>query len=251
MTPGRRRAVMTLVAVAVLLGLYAARRPMLTGALEWLDVGTPPRPVDCAMVLGGDVQSRPFVAAALVRVGLARKVLLVRGVARPENEDRIVLREDELARQVLLRRGVPEQDVVVLDRICDHTYDEAQALQEWLAAVPGARVAVVTSFYHTRRARWIFDRVLADSASQICFVSAPCDEFPTERWWQHPSGVVAVASEYLKLAFYAVRYGYAGYWVAAGAIVAAGAWLWFRRRKRSGRIPAAGENAADRSSVMS
>ncbi len=213
--------------------LYVTRDRTLPGLARWLDVGCPPEPSDYAVVLAGDENTRPFVAAALLNAGLARKVLVFTTSSSPGQEDGIMLPTHEISRQVFLHLGIPDEDIVVLDKRIVNTYYEAEALAEFLAASPGARVCVVTNDYHTRRARWIFAKVLGDRAGQVQFVSAPTDDFHAGNWWQVEVGFVTIVSEYLRLLFYLLRYSWSCRWIAAGAVIAVIALAWRRRRGRA------------------
>ena len=71
-----RRALAALMLLAVLLGLYLARAELLPPVARFLDVSEPPVVVDDVMVLGGGSDTRPFIAAALVKSGKARQVLI-------------------------------------------------------------------------------------------------------------------------------------------------------------------------------
>src|SRR6516162_5700003 len=64
--------------VVALLVLYVSRNPVLTAAARFLDISEPVQATDYVMVLGGNVQIRPFVAAALLNAGLARKALVAK-----------------------------------------------------------------------------------------------------------------------------------------------------------------------------
>ena len=115
-----------------------ARESLLRCALSWLDVGTQPEEVDCVLVLGGDVFTRPFVAASLVQSGLARRVLVPRTLRTGRDIEGIVGLEDELTCEVLRRRGVPREAITLIGQPCAHTQDEARALGDYLTASPGA-----------------------------------------------------------------------------------------------------------------
>ena len=65
----------------------------------------------------------------------------------------------------------------VLDSKAKTTFDEAQAVADYLAVHPAKRLLIVTEGPHTRRARWIFRRLLADRPVEIEMVSAPADGF--------------------------------------------------------------------------
>jgi uncharacterized SAM-binding protein YcdF (DUF218 family) len=116
------------------------------------------------------------------------------------------------------------------------TYDEALALVAFLKDKPEARVLVVTDDYHTRRSRWVLDRALGEKADRASFVSAPYTDFTEDRWWRDEGQFIAVATEYPKLIFYIVYYGYIGYWLLACAGLAVVA-MAIRRRSRRGVPP--------------
>src|SRR5262245_21891347 len=71
---GVRLIVMTLLALVATVWLAPER--VLPSVGRFLDVSEPPRRVDYVLVLNGDPNARPFAAAALVKAGLAREVLL-------------------------------------------------------------------------------------------------------------------------------------------------------------------------------
>ena len=67
---------------------YVCRESLLTSAGQWLNVGSPlDDRVDAVMVLGGDASTRPFVAAAIIRAGLASQVLIPRTAEPDEGGD--------------------------------------------------------------------------------------------------------------------------------------------------------------------
>jgi len=216
-------------------GLVATRGVLLPLVAHWLDVGQRPRASDYVMVLGGEENTRPFVGAALVNTGLAKKALLthikpsedvLRGVSLPIHE---------INRHILVHRGVAPRDILILGHQITHTQGEAEALATFLAASPDVRITVVTSNYHTRRARWIFAQVLGDRSRQISFVSAPAYDFHADNWWQIDKGVQTVVGEYLKLVFYGLRYGRLGYWGVAAFVTMLAVWA-YRRRLRVTRL---------------
>lgn len=207
MSRWRRRAVWLFIALGTLAVLVALGGKVLRGAARWLDVGEPPRGSDYALVLGGGLETRPFVAAALVRRGLATKVLISHSISSVEVQDGIRPPDHEVTVRVLVSHGIPREDSTLLGHENATTYDEARALAEFLRAVPEARVIVPTNEWHTRRTRWIFAQVLGDRIRQISFFSIPTEEFHIETWWRSEDGFRTVVGENLKFAFYVFRYG--------------------------------------------
>jgi uncharacterized SAM-binding protein YcdF (DUF218 family) len=202
--------------LAALTAIYAARGLILPALGAWLDVGESPKAADYVMVLTGEENSRPYMAAALVRAGYAHRILVAKiDNSLPADED-LVPSAEEIVRRVLVSRGVPAEDVIILPHHATTTFDEAQALASFLKVNSRAGVLIVTNHCHTRRARWIFSHVLGDLRN-ISFISAPTDEFELRSWWQTYKGFTNISGEYCKMAFYGVRYGSAAYWLAAAA----------------------------------
>jgi uncharacterized SAM-binding protein YcdF (DUF218 family) len=195
----RRRRVQLGIFLALLSGTgiraCSERGVLLTAAGAWLDVGESLRvPVDSVFILGGDADTRPFAAAALIRNGWARQALIVPTAPEPG-----ALSHQELLREILLRRGVAADAVVELPGQVASTRDEARALRRFLEQHPDHSVAVLTSDYHTRRARAIFTAQLADCAAQVHFVSAPTERFTAANWWHYEQGWKMYTGEYVKL----------------------------------------------------
>lgn len=228
----RRRWTIVLVLCAGMVGgLYAGRDSLLPAMGRWLDVGELPPQSDYVMVLGGDEETRPFVAAALVKAGFARKALVSKIVRTPGDEEGLSPPLEEVIRGVLIYRGVPPDGIIVIDHLSATTFDETQALAEFLESVPGCRVTVVTSHFHTRRTRWVMSRVLGETAARVSLVSAPSDDFALDRWWQNERGFELVTNEYLKLAFYWVRYNLLQAGAVAGLVLLATIAVVYRRRR--------------------
>lgn len=210
--------------------------PLLAG---WLDVGQVPCRTDYVMILHGDSEVRPFIAAALVKSGLASSVLLTKLKPPATSVDSVWPLGHEVAPKVLAARGVPPEKIIELNRECTNTFEEASALAVFLRARPDATVSVVTSHFHTRRTRWTIERALGGKAHNIYLVSAPVDQVDPSTWWQFEDSFVIYISEYTKLAFYVMRYGYGVGWCALLAVAAVAIWTVLRLtagRKRAGHV---------------
>lgn len=222
-------------AVGGLGGLYFARKPLLRGTGQWLDVGVAPQPADYVMPLGGDKNTRPFAAAKLIRDGKASKAIVADIQPTGDADAGLEPTAHEITRRVLMHYDVAAEDIMTVGNRCDSTYDEAQALADFLQDQPNARIIVLTSHYHTRRTRWVFNRVLAGRAGQVSFASSPAHDFRLQTWWRNVEGAELVIGEYLKLAYYAFRYGWAAYWAGACLVLVSITWTYRKyRRCRAG-----------------
>jgi uncharacterized SAM-binding protein YcdF (DUF218 family) len=183
------------------------------------------------LVLPGGEETRPFAAAALVKAGLAGQVLIPRTHTSVDVDAGMHPPAHEIDRQVLLHEGIAPTDIVFIGQDSVSTYTDALALAEFLRTRDDSSVAVVTNHYHTRRASWVLQHMLADRAAGVQMVAVPVDGFDEDTWWQTRDGTVTYAAEFTKLAAYAARYGPARTWFAGLAIVCAAAAM-LRRRAR-------------------
>ncbi len=250
--PGRPRwkrwALRLLVTGTLLVVVYLCRGWLLPGVARFLDVSEPPQAVDAVMVLGGGAETRPFVAAGLVRAGLARRALVPTVRLDPAHEDGLTPPENEVIRRVLRVRGVPDAAIVTLPGEVDSTRDEARALNRFLEAEPDTTVAVVTNGFHTRRARMLFSHELGGRMDRVHFVAAPTDGFDADNWWRSEGGFTCYVTEYFKLVYYGLREDRAWQVTMLGLIAVPAALLLVRRLRRRPVAPpqqaAEGENLA-------
>jgi len=229
----KRRLSIVVAAGLVLLVPYVVREPLLRGVGEWLDVGVPPQPADAVLVLPGDQNARPFVAAAIVNSGLAARVFVPKVERSPSVLEGVTLPSDEQIRLVLLARGVPENKIILLEGHSTSTVNDLESFRRILDRSNIQRVLVVTSHYHTRRSRMLFARYLGNRIDRVSFVSAPTDDYRLDNWWKTQEGFQDISTEYVKLVYYWLRDGSGAYWMAA-AIGILALVFWRRRRKTIG-----------------
>ena len=105
---------------------------------------------------------------------------------------------------MLVQQGLPPAAIVKPEGEGLGTLEELKAVY---AALPfkDAPVILVTSKYHTRRTRLIWQYVIG-GLSQLIVRAASRDSFDPDRWWQTRRFALSVVREYLGLANY-----YAGF----------------------------------------
>src|SRR5262249_29618292 len=113
---------------------------------------------------------------------------------------------DELYRRVLELEGVPAAAIERLPSVVDGSWDEARSLRQFLYSHPAGRVILVTSAEHTRRARWIFRKMLTGLSVDVRMAPAHHLDFDETNWWKDDAGALTYLHEYLKLPFYWLRY---------------------------------------------
>lgn len=182
-----------LVAMALVAALYASRGVWLRAMGEFLVRGEAPQAADVAVVLAGDGYGHRLMRAVdLARQGHVRQVLVDGPLGVYDSN------EAELAIQFALRRGVPSELLAPVLMRARSTVAEAKAIDAELRKRNLSKALVVTSNFHTRRARAVFDR-FGSPGIQYVVVAAPDEDFTPEDWWRSRDARKVVFLEYVKL----------------------------------------------------
>jgi len=146
-------------------------------------------PADAIVVPdGGEFDNRFASGLSLFRRGYAPRLIVCRSSYHegeslwPEKESR--LRPDEI---LLLRSSAVS------------TQDEAQEARPLLRRLGCRSVLVVTSWYHTRRARTIFARELTRAGIDVRTFPVDVPDSDAETWWESKEGRTTVLLESVKL----------------------------------------------------
>ena len=171
---------LALMALCLLAGIiYLARNPLLQLAASFWIVQDRVTPADAIIVIGDDNFSadRATEAAALFKAGWAPLVVASGRMLRP-----YASLADLMAKDVE-SRGVPTSAVVLFSHRATDTREEAEALRVLVAQKGYRRILLVTSNYHTRRARYIFRKILPENVS-LAVVGAADSQFNPSNWWE-------------------------------------------------------------------
>jgi len=206
----RRSVLLALLAIAIACptASYLARAPLLRGLAHVLTVDTVGPPADYIVPLGGGAEDRPFVAAALYKQQVAPTVLIFEYGTNDAIRMGLTPSGTELYRRVLELEGVPSSAIRVVPGKVRDTRDEALAVRHALTPQRPAKLVVVTSPEHTRRALWAFRKAFAGTQVDIRMAPARHLRFDETNWWRHDEGVLAYLHEYLKLPYYWARYAF-------------------------------------------
>ena len=93
-------------------------------------------------------------------------------------------REAEIVEAYLKRKGIPAQQLQLCENNADSTGEEARALRGCLKRIGARQVIVVTSEYHTRRARSTLRRQFSGSGIVIRMHPVAVPEFWDTHWWR-------------------------------------------------------------------
>lgn len=202
----RLRRLLLLMCLILLGGAAWYHEQILSSAGEWLNVSKPlDQPVEYVYVLGGGPRTRPYSAAAIVKSGMAERILLPRPKPDSAAEKGVRPDEVEILRAVILQQGVDDRAIEELPTEVDSTIDEARQIKQFLVQRPQVRIALVTNDFHTRRTRSIFSEELGPLSSQVLLVGTPTDGFGPRNYWKFETGITTYASEYAKFLWHFVQ----------------------------------------------
>lgn len=190
MTARRSRAAV-LAATAFLILAALAWRPSLSTLGRFLVKTDLPLHADIAVVLAGDYSgNRIRKAAELVKQGYAPKVL-VSGPSGFYGEH-----ESDAAIRFITRQGYPGAWFIPFPNDSHSTREEARAVAAKLRELGLVSADIVTSNYHTRRARTDY----AEEAPGLEFsmIAAPDQYFTPDGWWKTREGRKTFLLEWLK-----------------------------------------------------
>jgi uncharacterized SAM-binding protein YcdF (DUF218 family) len=202
-----RRALLTLLVVGAILGTAAwfSRDMLLRSAARLWIVSDQLSSADAVAVFGGGLESRPFVAAALYRQGLVKKVLLSNVASSPAEGLGVLTSHVEANRQVLVKLGVAEADIETFGVDLSNTLDEATALRDWAERTGHYSFIVPTEIFSSRRVSWTLHRVFGD-AGAIRVVALEPREYRRDNWWKSPNGLIGFQNEVVKYLYYRINY---------------------------------------------
>lgn len=169
-------------------------------------VNEDPVEADAIVVLGGGVDTRTFAAADAYRQGLVDKVLIPRVVASPVEEQGVMESHTELCRQVVLAKGVPSSAIELFGQDVSSTWEEAEAIKRWAADNDAKILLVPTEFPHTRRLRWVMDKMFGNSDTRAVVMAIDAHDYDRGSWWSDEDGLIDMQNEFVKYLYYRLNY---------------------------------------------
>ena len=167
---------------------------------------------DAILVLSGSAtyKERAQEAARLLFEGRSQRILITNDDTRgpwSSAEQRNLFFYERMLEE-LKNAGVPAQRVDVLMKPVTSTYEEAEVVRDYARERGLHSLLIVTSAYHSRRALWVFSRVLRDTGIRIGLSSVRpgVESPPPATWWLSVRGWKLVPTEYVKMIYYVINY---------------------------------------------
>lgn len=185
---------------------YFGYEPLLRYSASLIVIDSEPRKADAIVLLAGGEPGRAWGAADLYREKWASYVVLTRDRL---SFDELELREHgiELANgftnsvRILRGLGVPEDAIVEVEPSVEYTSDELNRVRELAEQRQWKSLMIVTSNYHTRRAR-LTAKYIFGSNIDFTVVSSRHGGMNRDAWWKTRTDQRTFLIEFEKLVAY-------------------------------------------------
>lgn len=173
---------------------------------QWLVVMDELQESDMIVVLMGSVYDRILEAVDLYDEGYSDRIVLINSYITAKdiiiNRGIKVYGNTLLSKMAAIDLGIPEEDVLILEGNSRSTQDEALTIREYIRNNREIEsIILVTSKFHSRRAKQIFKKALNVLDREIDIYSSPSKYDPSNvnQWWRNREDFKWVVLEYLKL----------------------------------------------------
>lgn len=161
-----------------------------------------PKVSDAIVVFSGDGESnyfnqsyqrRALDAVNYFKAGYAPLIILSSGKYQTLSEVYII-------RSLLIDRGVPDESIEIIDQFPISTYENVVFVNKRLIEHKLKSIIMITSPYHSRRALWVWKKVMPE----LLVLAPPVIDTPAASpQWRGSAGQMKVISyEYLAIAYY-------------------------------------------------
>lgn len=200
------------ITLAIILTILLLTRLSLPSLGSFLVSQDEPQSSDIIVLLMGSGPDRMLGAVDLYEAGYADEIVMVRNMVR--GYDLVVSQgvriphDSDIAKEVAVQLGVSAEKTTVLPSDALSTRDEAIAVREYLKGELNINsLIIVTSKYHSGRAKKIFDKAISSIDREIKVLSCPTeyDDFNAEKWWKSREDLKRGTLEYLKLFHFYLR----------------------------------------------
>lgn len=196
MFKGRKR-----IGLFITLVILVVLGTLTVNAGRFLVVEEPIQKSDAIIVLSGDKGERVEKAAELYHQGYGTYFVISGGIVYND------VTAAQLMKEHALQLGIPEKMIILEDR-ADSTYENADFTRQIIENYPIHSAVVVSSNYHMKRVKMIFDRDFKSSKIKLYYAGAKDRYFNKGQWWSNNKSIMITITEYLKMIGYAVRKNY-------------------------------------------
>lgn len=180
------------------------RKPLLTGYAGLFSVHTANKGADALVCLSGGKTTRVPETLRLWRQGYGPSIYLTNEKKRNKEFSKLKTSDLEFAREVVkkMELNATWETIPSLGDGATSTFDEAEDVLAFGKSKGWKRIIIVTDEFHTRRARYAFEKIFDDSGIEVEVAGASNEIFSDDDWWQSDSGISCYFLETIKFPVY-------------------------------------------------
>jgi uncharacterized SAM-binding protein YcdF (DUF218 family) len=184
--------------IGIIAGLYLYYPNIMMKIGNYLIVSDKLEKCDAILVLAGDNAKgeRVIEGAKLFKEGYGN-YLILDGTDIGWNTSSADIMEKQA-----LSLNVPSSAIIPVRMDESSTIGEAKASRKFLEKKNFKSLILVSSSYHTRRAKWIFSKVFSETDIKIFAHPSKDSEYNPDKWWKERTSAKHVFYEYTKLIWY-------------------------------------------------
>jgi uncharacterized SAM-binding protein YcdF (DUF218 family) len=192
--------------IALLIIFILSLNSIFRGVGKWLNATDASEQTEMCFVLGGNSYERGIAATDLYKQFPQQKFTATGGNYPYQILclDTTML-ECELTRHFMISQGVPETQIDTLSS-AHSTMDESNEILVWCKANNAKHITVISSAFHMRRVRMVFEDKFEEAGIKINFHGAAPIEYNELNWWQNEEGLIMTNNELVKIFYYAIKY---------------------------------------------
>lgn len=185
---------------AILLLIFFTANHWLAAFGRYLVVDENPQRCDAIVILSGETVPRVAKGVELYKKGYAKRIIMSGGGRLTSK-----LTDADLMQVEAVDLGVPPS-VMLKDDQSESTYENAVNVKKIILEHRLKSFLLVTSNYHTRRSRDVFEHVFKGTDVNIITVSAPDPKFSPTAWWKQHEGQQKALTELANMIIYWFKY---------------------------------------------
>jgi uncharacterized SAM-binding protein YcdF (DUF218 family) len=191
-----------IIVIVLLLSLNSIFR----GIGHWLSATDAPEETSMCFVLGGNSYERGLAATELYQLYPNQRFTATGGNYPYQILclDTTML-ECELTRHFMISKGVPAHQIDTLGS-AHSTMEESNEILQWCNKNGLKKITVISSAFHMRRVRMVFEDKFEEAGIEINFHGAAPLDYSTFNWWENEEGLIMTNNELVKIFYYALKY---------------------------------------------
>lgn len=190
----------------ILIVLLLSLNSIFRGIGHWLSATDTPEETSMCFVLGGNSYERGLAATELYHVYPNQRFTATGGNYPYQILclDTTML-ECELTRHFMISKGVPANQIDTLGS-AHSTMEESNEILQWCNKNGLKKITVISSAFHMRRVRMVFEDKFEEAGIEINFHGAAPLDYSTFNWWENEEGLIMTNNELVKIFYYALKY---------------------------------------------